>query len=173
METLEIVNQRLDDYYGKGFNGLPKYRVVWSTTEIERRAVWFTPSGIQLDRPISMDVSKYPQDKDRWILEQVLPNIGNPELHGTYSYEPLWVFSDKNNDYIDYDWEILEKVIYFHIHRQAPKTPQMLEHEEEEKKLKEQDEVLDLLKHDEAMPDRMYDTPIVTVPHNYKGRDDV
>lgn len=166
MELLEIVNQRLLDIYGKGADSPhQKYRVVWSTTEREARLMDVTPSGLSLDRPIIVpNVPKYPMYPDRWVLECIQVNI----IERNYTYEPLWIFYDSNGEPLEYDWEVIEKIIYFHIHKQPPQTQKMLDHAFEESKMKEEAETLDFLTHDEVMPNRMYDTPLVTVPSNYK-----
>ncbi len=171
MESIYIINQRLLDNYGRGLEDKPKYRVVWSTTEREWCTGVFvkhTEAGIYLGEQLATrEVEKYPMFPDYWILEHIQSNLGNPELHARISYEPLWVFADKDGNRLDYDWEVLEKIIYFHQNKTAPPTKAMLDHAEEEKKQKESAEFLDYLKKRDPFPNRMYDSKIVTVPSKY------
>lgn len=174
METLEIINQRLKDNYGLGINDLPKYRVVWSTSQREVRTGLFvkqTEAGIYLGEAIKTEeVEKYPMYSDYWILECIQPNIGNHELKARYSYEPLWVFADQNGNPLPFDWEVIEKIIYFQQYGMAKPIPTQreLDHAYEEEIEREKAEMLDQLQHDEAFPDKMYDSKVVTVPSNYK-----
>lgn len=172
MEDLETVNKRLLDNYGRGVGELPAYRIVWGGSQQETRTGLYvkqTEAGIYLGESIlTKDVEKYPEWKDYWILEIPQPNIANPELHASISYEPLWIFKDSVDNPLPYDWEVIEKIIYFHQHREAPKTEKAMEHDFEEAKKKEEEETLDFLKHDEPFPNKMYDSSVVTVPSNHK-----
>lgn len=167
MEPLEVINQRLLDTYGRGINDLPTYRVVWSTTETEVRRKNIL-KGFDVVPFISTE-PKYPMFPDCWILENIQPNGNNPELMSKVSYEPLWMMLSPDGTPLPYDWEVIEKIIYFHIHRKAPQTQQMLDHVEEEKMEQEKESTLDYLLHDGAFPDKMYDSAVVTVPKEYKS----
>lgn len=163
MEKLEVINQRLLDNYGRGVSELPNYRVVWSSSEREIRTGVFTKmlGDIYLGSEMATrEVDKYPMFPECWILEYVMPNLTNMELHSKTSYEPIWVFAPE----LDADWEAIEKIIYFHIHKEAPKTQKMLDHDEEQKKLAQEAEILDELKHEDPFPNKMYDSAVVTVP---------
>lgn len=174
MELLEQVNKRLLDNYGRGLQDLPKYRVVWGGAEKETRTGLFvkhTEAGIYLGEAVlTQEVEKYPQWKDYWILEFIQPNHFNHELKSKYSYEPIWIFKDRNDNPLPYDWEVIEKIVYYHINGQAKPAPtqRQLDHAEEEKIQKEKAETLDYLQHDEAFPDKMYDSKVVTVPSKYE-----
>lgn len=177
MEQLEIVNKRLKDNYGLGHNLFPRYRVVFGRGQLETRTGVFdkfSPAGLWLGTEITTkEVEKYPDWQEYWILEQVLPNILNTELKAEHSYEPLFIFKNaRNNQPLPYDWEIIEVVVYFHIHKSMPKNQSMIDHQIEEDKLLESAQIEDELKSDSVMPNRMYDTPLITVPSKQFGSED-
>lgn len=162
MEPLEVINQRLLDIYGRGVRGLPAYRVVWSTNETEVRTRDYVDIFGSL-RNGTEEVPKYPMFPDVWVLEIPQPNLNNPNLHAAVSFEPLWVFYDPNQEPLPYDWEVIEKIIYFHKNRTAPQSQSMLDHAEQESIERQKLEVHDFLTHDGSFPNRMFDTPIVTI----------
>lgn len=174
MENLETVNKRLLDNYGKGLQDLPRYRIVWAASEKETRTGRFvkhTEAGIYLGEAVlTTEVEKYPQWEGYWILEYIQPNHSNPELKAAYSYEPIWIFKDGYDNPLPFDWEITEKIIYFHIHGMAKPAPTQreLDNAEEEKLEKEKAATLDYLQHDEPFPNKMYDSKVVTVPSKYE-----
>lgn len=150
METLETINQRMLETWGRGVAEQPLYRVVWTTKQTERRYGTFikeTEAGIYLgSETCERECPKYPMLPDYWVLEWIQPNIGNPELLAQWSYEPLYFFKDKHNRPLPYDWEIIETVIKFHQTRVIHRNEAMIAAEEEEKKRKEADEYYDILK---------------------------
>lgn len=155
MENLEIINRRLLETYGRGIGELPLYRIVWSTSQLEKRFGTFikeTESGIYLgEETCEREVPKYFMWPDFWILEFIQPNISNRELLAKVTYEPLWIFKDKENRPLPYDWDILLILIAAHQGRVIPKTPAQLASEDQEKLEKEQAAYLDELK-GEASP---------------------
>jgi hypothetical protein len=79
----------------------PMFRVVFSDDQFEKRMTEFTDSGIQLLNPEVREQPKYKTIgiQGKWILERlvVVPEINIKELAGAkLSYEPLWVFQDKD-----------------------------------------------------------------------------
>jgi hypothetical protein len=174
METLEVINKRLLDNYGRGINDLPNYRVVWSSSQKEVIYGTFekeTTSGIYLGtETCEREVDKYPMYLDMWVLEHIQPNLNNPELRAKFSYEPIYIFKDKYDNALPLDWEVIEKIVYFHIHRVPPPTNRDLQSREEEKQKKEEAEFLDYLQHDKPFPNKMYDGAVVTVPPNYEKK---
>jgi hypothetical protein len=117
MDSLEVVNERLALYYGTELDGRARYRVVWSTTEIERRHGEFnefyghiflrTSIGIQ-------DVKKYPFDQDRWIVEKLF-FIRNPEIitEKPGCYEPLYHLKDRFGGYLPLSWKAVDLAVKF------------------------------------------------------------
>jgi hypothetical protein len=172
---IEIVNQRLLDYYGRGLQDLPKYRIVWSSNEYEVRTgiyAKYTTAGIYLgEEKKTVRVKKYPMWDGFWILEYIQPNLANPELKANWSYEPIYIFKDRQSTPLPLDWHVIEAIVNFHRKGMSKPTPTSseIEHEYEEQLEKEKAEMLDYLKHDEAFPNKMYDSGVVTVPHNYEG----
>lgn len=107
-EPIESINQQLIDLFGiDTITGQPIFRVVWAAEQYEKRLSKFTREGLELINPEVMLLPKYDQRdldyKDRWILERLVlvPEINQSELPAAVlSYEPLWVFRDRNNDYL-------------------------------------------------------------------------
>lgn len=104
-ESIESINRQLIDQFGiDTITGLPIFRVVWSEDQVEKRLTDRTESGLLLLAPTVMVLPKYKQwIKERYILERlvVVPEINRAELpESKLSYEPLWVFRDKNDSYI-------------------------------------------------------------------------
>lgn len=113
METIETINERLRGVFGTLLNGMPKYRLVWSNGQREKRFGTYdiyagsiylrTETGV-------LDVEKYPAYKNQWILEKCLGN-SNKELICEYSYEPVWVFRGPNNESLYPHYRVCEILI--------------------------------------------------------------
>lgn len=104
-EPIESINSQLIDLFGVDTaTGQPMFRVVWSELQFEKRLTDRTDSGIQLIAPVVRELPKYRQwITDRWVLERlvVVPEQNIPELVGIkLSYEPLWVFRGKFDQYV-------------------------------------------------------------------------
>lgn len=100
MTDVEIINQRLLSF-GKTLNNRPKWRVVWSDDQLEKRTGIFNEfvTGIFIRTKVgTFEVPKYPYIKERWILERYVPPeySYNPEIPDSRngSYEPLFPFED-------------------------------------------------------------------------------
>lgn len=115
METLEVINRRLLDYFGRfGTTDLPRYRVVWSTDEIEKRWTAHTREGFLLPQPEVRELPKYRQwANDKWILEKcaAVPEFVETDQVEPYSFEPLWVFDHIDSRAILPKWEAIELII--------------------------------------------------------------
>lgn len=106
-ETIKSINQQLVDEYGiDTTTGQSIYQVVWAADEYEKRRSKFTPEGFELLYAEVMLLPKYPQNdldyKERYILEKlvVVPEFNSDELLSKLSYEPIWVFRDRFNNYL-------------------------------------------------------------------------
>jgi hypothetical protein len=104
-ETVETINRQLIDLFGVDtITGDPIWRVVWSENQFEKRLMDTTDSGLSLLRPEVRLVPKYRQwIKEKYVLERLvlIPEINIPELPSTKtSYEPIFVFSDKHDNYL-------------------------------------------------------------------------
>lgn len=119
-EDIEYINKQLKDEFGVDtITGAPIWRVVWSEDQFEKRLGTFddiTPAGIYL-RTITevREVPKYRQwIQEKYVLERlvVIPEWQREELPTTkVSYEPLFVFWNKNGDYLPPKYIVAKFVI--------------------------------------------------------------
>ena len=117
METIEAINKRLEDVYGKDtVTGRAIWRVVWSNDEMEKQFLSFTPDGVELIYPQWFEVPKYKMIgiEDTYILERLVlvPDISAGDITVRMSYEPMWPFRDRNGFPLPPKWEVCEFVIY-------------------------------------------------------------
>ncbi|SRR5258706_3349359 len=116
MDTVQEINLRLERYYGKVDDLRPYWRVVWSDDQLEKQLRTHTKDGFQLLTPEVQEVPKYRQwIQHKYILEKLTPvPIENefelPESHGL-SYEPLWIFEDKNGNALPPQWDAIQLII--------------------------------------------------------------
>lgn len=100
MDRVESINESLRDLYGIDTEtGKPIFRVVWAPEQTEKRLTKHTDSGIELLNPEVRELPKYQWIPDAYVLERLVlvPDISKKELPTSHqSYEPLWVFIDKN-----------------------------------------------------------------------------
>lgn len=113
----DSINEKLMLYYGRELDGRQRYRVVWSTTQLEKRCGEFnefygqiylrTFTGIK-------EVQKYPWDSDRWVLEKLF-YIPNPEIISERpgSYEPVMVLKDRFGGFLPLNWRVIQLVVDF------------------------------------------------------------
>ena len=114
METLEELNKRLIAYYGTAWNGLPIYRIVWSEDQFESRKCTHSDLGIELLYPEVREVPKYRQYiHNKYLLEKLveLNDQAQDELKIKISYEPLWIYTDANDNALPPKWEVTQFVI--------------------------------------------------------------
>ncbi len=114
METLQVLNKRLIDYYGTAWNGMPIYRIVWSEDQMEMRQMTHSDAGVLLLFPEVREVPKYRHYiHNKFLLEKLveLNEQAQSELKQKISYEPLWVYTDANDNALPPKWEVTEFVI--------------------------------------------------------------
>lgn len=100
-EPIESINEQLVRDYGREWNSAPRWRVVFSDDQYEKRITEFTDSGMQLLIPEVRLLPKYKQYiQQRYILERLVPVGPQSDLVDKVSYEPAWVFMDKNGNYL-------------------------------------------------------------------------
>lgn len=115
MDTIETINYRLKRDYGffeHTYNQL--WRVVYSHDQFEKRLITHSDEGFELLEPIVITVPKYRQWADNfYILERALPvpEFVESDLADKWSYEPVWIFKDKNNNPLPPLWEVCQIVI--------------------------------------------------------------
>lgn len=101
IETPESINERLLSEFGKEFNGWPKYRLVFSDDQFEKRWTQHSRDGFELLHPEVRELPKYRQFiHQKYILERLVPVPNGSDLVEKISYEPAWVFMDKDGNYL-------------------------------------------------------------------------
>ncbi len=99
-EGVQEINKLLIDNYGMDVClGLPKFRIVWTSSQFEKRYEKYSiysEGGIFLREEEGVfEVPKYSGNfKDMWVLERLMSTEGNPylEMVAKYSFEPVWIF---------------------------------------------------------------------------------
>ncbi|MBI3334381.1 hypothetical protein HYZ97_02755 [Candidatus Pacearchaeota archaeon] len=102
-ESIESINAKLLYEYGVEISAgnLPKFRVVFSNDCYEKRLTDRTDEGFELIQPEVRLLPKYKQwIHEKYILERLVPVVGETDLVTKVSYEPAWVFQDKNGNYL-------------------------------------------------------------------------
>src|SRR5262245_39378534 len=119
MESIERLNYRLVRNYGYFDSTIyPLWRIVWSEDQFENRygtyekhdshGNWIGQyTGFQ-------EVPKYRQYiREKWVLERCMP-VPLPNAHELTTkttYEPVWVFQDKDKNALPPNWEVTLIVI--------------------------------------------------------------
>lgn len=119
-EPIKEINRQLIEHFGiDTISRLPIWRVVFSEDQMEWRHGTYddiTPAGLYL-RTVTETryVPKYRQwIQKKFVLERltVVPELNADELPSSrLSYEPLWVFEDKNGNYLPPKWEASKFII--------------------------------------------------------------
>lgn len=104
-ETITEINKQLADLFGIDTASLrPMWRVVFSDDQYEKRLTEYSDKGILLARPEVRLLPKYKQwIQGKYILEHLVavPEQNIDVLAGNKtSYELLWTFADKNDNYL-------------------------------------------------------------------------
>ena len=152
------INRKLLEKYGRDtVLNQPRFRVVWSTTQIEKRYgefEIFSESGdifLRTEKGVS-EVRKYEEYPDMWVLEQLQDTAGNPYLEHIvkFSYEPLWVFGAANSNR-DPIWKAVDLLVRNRLHGDPNKvnmSPADLERQEEDNLRKEKERIKFILQDD-------------------------
>ncbi len=100
-ETIESINYKLEKEFGRYLDDRPNFRVVFSEDQYEKRLTDFTDEGFELIHPEVRLLPKYKQFiHEKYILERLVPISGETDLVSKISYEPAWVFQDKDGNYL-------------------------------------------------------------------------
>lgn len=102
-ESIESINEKLLENFGTNFGNSPKFRVVFSENIFEKRLTEYTDDGFLLLQPEVRLLPKYKQwIHQKYILEKLQPveDSEDNDLVTKVSYEPLWVFQDKDGNYL-------------------------------------------------------------------------
>jgi hypothetical protein len=175
---VQEINRKLEDAYGRDVSlNLPTYRIVWSTSQFEKRLGTFedyTEGGIYLRTVTEIrEVHKYPLYPDFWVLEVLTGNNGNPELPAKFSYEPVWVFGSNGKGSRQPLWEPVEILVKAHKFIERKKLTQKDADEQEEIRFqKEKAKFKEMLQNESPwVPGLLHDGEAIVVPHNYKSLD--
>lgn len=101
-EPIDQINERLLQEFGTEFGNSPRYRVVFSDDQYEKRWTTYTDEGFELlEREVRL-LPKYKQYiRAKYVLEMLIPvPEGDTDLLTKVTYEPLWVFQDKKGNYL-------------------------------------------------------------------------
>ena len=104
---VDVFNTRLADTYGRDDLKRPRFRLVFSEDEYEKRIGNFKGQiGIELAK-------KYTYIKSKWVMEYL---IDCPDEINTY--EPFFVFQTKNEEALPVSWKALQKLVFMWLHRE-------------------------------------------------------
>lgn len=114
-EPIETLNSRLKDIFGiDTVSGLGMFRIVFADEQFEKRTTECTDSGIFLLVPEVRLLPKYQWLKGLYLIETLVAipdvNVGDLPTQKT-SYEPLFVFWDKDGGYLPPKWEVADMAI--------------------------------------------------------------
>jgi hypothetical protein len=114
MGDIARINKQIVTKYGTILDGRPRFRVVWSSDQLEKRRGEFSDwYGHILIRTVeeTREVLKYPgpDDRDRWIVESIIfqPWPDLPESTNGH-YEPLWTFRTAEGKYLKPNWNAVD-----------------------------------------------------------------
>lgn len=140
MDTISEINKKLKRQYGLDLDGQPRFRVVWTTDQIEKRIGTFEEGKKVIEVP------KYSYCPDRYVMEMHTP-LNSPELADKMGYEPLYVFQDGDGNYLPPLWIVAEIVAQNIINRKVkPRNEKQDMYEEElalQKEVKQNRQLLD------------------------------
>lgn len=129
---VDVINTQLKDLYGVDIvTGLPIFRVVWSEDEMEHRHGTFDDlfPGTQIFMRTVTETRHVPKYRQyihaKHILERLVlvPEFQQAELPAAkISYEPLWIFQDKNDEYLPPRLDAAQFVIDTVLSAQAVNT---------------------------------------------------
>lgn len=160
--SIDEMNQKLIDLYGRDLYNNPKFRVAWSE-QIEKRSGTFNEyyGDIFVRTFIGVrEVKKYPHLKDCWVLEVAMPNPFD-DVQGNVTYECLWAFQKSDGSSVPVNWRALQLLLYWYHNpkKRLPSDANAEEAKEIEAEIKyfeemlkgETSDVIDSLHHKEGI----------------------
>lgn len=152
IESIETLNKRLLDYYGKFDNGEQNWKLFWSEDLLETKLCYETENGVLLLTPEVRQVKKANYIRDRYVLCKLVPvpSVNSAELLGNKtSYEPFWTFEDINRNPIIPDWGSLKALIETALenflaakHKPPEQMPEFM-HQTEEARMARVDKIME------------------------------
>ena len=139
MKSIPHISEYLNSKDKNIFNE-PVYRLVWSDEQTEKRKGYFDGSNYHSIR----EMPKYNYIQERWILEKWFPPINNDSIDTSRgTYEPVWVFEDKNNIHLEPTLIVIQIIIQA-ANGKLP-TPEERKDKDNLKMKQEIDEVLQII----------------------------
>jgi hypothetical protein len=125
------LNKYLEDTYGRTVDGKVLFRLIWSTGVTEfRKSRFIDFSGDLQIRDVieTREVLKYPFAQDRWVLERIKLIDKKAREFGlvsdeNYSYEEIYVFQDREGNFLPLNREALEAAMYLFCKFYLQMTP--------------------------------------------------
>jgi hypothetical protein len=157
---IHLINRKLRDQYGIDVaSDLPKYRIVWSDDELEKRTGLFqdfVPGTNILIRSVyeMREVKKYNYLDPQYILEKLTPNVNNPEIMFGLVYEPVWCFKEQR----ELIWRAIDLLIRFSQHPYKPFTEKELENMDEAQRIEDEKIMARML--DELVPNDSFHSSV-------------
>jgi len=180
LEPIEVLNTRLVDYFGiDTITGMAIFRISLADEQFEMRLTDSTDSGILLLHPEVRKLPKYQWLKGLYLIERLvlIPDVNQNELPSQkLSYEPLFVFWDKDQKYLPPKWEVAELVIRTVLAAQGKSSLARYSdgiktaEDAEEAKKKRIEDMMEYFSGDESglMGSSLNSGPTAFVPHNYE-----
>jgi hypothetical protein len=173
MESIEVLNNRLKDYFGiDTASDNPIFRIVWSDDQLENRLVDHLDSGIMLLFPEVREVKKYSYLPHVYILERlvIVPEEQQKELGVKQSYEPIWSYMDDQRNALPPLWNATKFIIdslYAALGKQSmAKYVEKTDPEEAERRVKAIQE--ELFGNETEVSDALRYKEGIVVPGNYQ-----
>ncbi len=175
MEDIKIINKNLLRY-GVMADGRPRFRVVWSTDQVEKVFGDFDKQSGDLylgtDRSVVREVKKYALAgvllADRWILEELdfTPSsvlVDSEKGH----YEPRWVFRTREGWYQAPIWKAVEYLVKRRLARVERGDARTVKNQEERDDADYMQEVINMLDVESDTMAALHIGEGIVVPSNY------
>jgi hypothetical protein len=141
---LDLFNARLADQFGRDLTGRPRFRIIWSQFQTEKRYghfVDYVPGTNILVREVDevREVRKYPYLDPQWVLERLAETEPYPEA--VCRYEPFWTFGYETDGRAKEPvWRAIEFLIDANRNPEVLSPQQMQDAEEDE--MRREDEMM-------------------------------
>lgn len=114
VEEIDYINNKLFKEYGSELlaGSLPRFRVVFSDDQFEKRWMTHTKDGWELLHPEVREVPKYRQYIDaKYVLERLVPRLPDSDVVDKVVYEPIWTFVDMGGNYLPPTFDMCSVII--------------------------------------------------------------